>query len=476
MNDDDNLNFDNIFDTAVKHEDDDRVPTMETEDKGELLQHLQAIRNANTRPAKPAPKVYGTDIPEPHEPVPQPALDEPPTFTPVNLGQLQASTIELDSQEAEKDDIYLKVKDAIDSDTPGIEPEFIIGIAAVMRTGASDLHLVCDAPPRIRLDGSLQTVKGTTKWNDSKMSNVLTALASRAQHNEYDQTHELDMAYSIGPKNNPLARFRVNFYHDNNGIAVAMRIIPTIIKSVTELGLPEDFIKLADLPRGLVLVCGPTGSGKSTTLAAIIDKANATRYDHIITVEDPIEFIYKHKNCIVNQREVGSDTDSFAAALKRALRQDPDIIEIGEMRDLETISAALTAAETGHLVFGTLHTQDAPQTIDRIINVFPAVEQEQIAMMLSMSLKAVIVQTLVPKIGGGRVCATEVMYNTGAVANLIRKHQTAQLPTTIQSNKAHGMHTMDMSLADAVKAGKITTKSAMEHSQNVETLKTLISE
>jgi twitching motility protein PilT len=394
----------------------------------------------------------------------------------VSLNELHASTVEVDAKEAEHDEIYKKVKLAIENNTPGVEPEFVTCIAAVLRTGASDLHFACDTHPRIRVDGGLVPVRGTSKWDNDKMNNVVTALADRDQRNAYDDTHELDLAYSVGDKSNPIARFRVNVYHDNNGIVIAFRIIPTKIKSVKDLGLPESFANLSQLPRGLVLVCGPTGSGKSTTLAAIIDRANETRSDHIITIEDPIEFLYHHKKCIVNQREVGTDTMSFDEALKRALREDPDIIEIGEMRDFTTISAALTAAETGHLVFGTLHTQDAPQTIDRIINVFPAEQQSQVSMMLSMALKAVIVQTLVPKIGGGRVCATEVMYNTTAVASSIREHKTEQLGNYLQSGKKLGMHTMDADLARLIKSNKITMESALEHCQNPENLKQLSGE
>ena len=392
----------------------------------------------------------------------------------IGLDELESASNESVAIDRGKDDRYVGIRRAIETYTPGIEPEFVAAILELMRTKASDIHFACKSRPRVRVDGRLHDVPGTTPWDDSKMTNILTALADRKQHNEFDENHELDLAYSVGDPVEPMARFRVNVYHDNNGIAFAFRRIPTTIKTVKQLGLPESLIKLAQAPRGLVLVCGPTGSGKSTTLAAIIDHANETRDDHIITVEDPIEFIYRHKRCLVNQREVGRDTPSFAEALKRALREDPDIIEVGEMRDYETISIAITAAETGHLVFGTLHTQDAAQTIDRIVNVFPAAEQEQVSMMLSMALRAVIVQTLIPKIGGGRAAATEVMYNTSAIANCIRSHKTASIANFLQGGVAQGMHTMDQSLADLVKTGRITSRDALAHSQNAKTLEALI--
>ena len=372
------------------------------------------------------------------------------------------------------DDKSARFRRSINDNNESLDPDIKEAIIQLLRYEGSDIHLVCSSVPKIRVDGELRDVRNTSVWDDDRMMAALKSMTDDNQFNEYNREHELDFAYSIGDPVNPLGRFRVNAYHDNNGACIALRIIPTRIKSVSQLGLPENLEELALLPRGLVLVCGPTGSGKSTTLAAIIDHANELRSDHIITVEDPIEFLYHHKKCIVNQREVGKDTPSFGEALKHALREDPDIIEIGEMRDKETISTALTAAETGHLVFGTLHTQDAPQTIDRIINVFPPEEQEQIAMMLSMSLKAVIVQTLVPKIKGGRACANEVMFNTSAIANLIRSHKTEQVINHLQGGAKEGMHTMDQSLLSLVRNGDISAETALKHAQNRKGLSDLL--
>jgi twitching motility protein PilT len=267
----------------------------------------------------------------------------------------------------------------------------------------------------------------------------------------------------------------VNLYQQRGAVGAAFRLIPTEIKGLAELGVPESVAHLAQLPRGLVLVTGPTGSGKSTTLAALVDLVNSTRADHIVTVEDPIEFMHVHKKSIVNQREVGHDTHSFGNALKHVLRQDPDVILIGELRDLETISVALTAAETGHLVFATLHTQDAPQTIDRVIDVFPPHQQQQVRAQLAATLQGVICQTLVKKASGrGRAVATEVLIMTPAIANLIREGKTYQIGSMMQAGRGSGMHTMDQHLADLVNTGTITHAAAVEKAHDVEGLKRLI--
>ena len=269
---------------------------------------------------------------------------------------------------------------------------------------------------------------------------------------------ELDISFAIGD----LLRFRVNVYRDRMGVCAALRTIPTEIKTAKELGLDPRIAELALLPRGLVLVCGPTGSGKSTTLAAIVDKANVERADHIITIEDPIEFVHQHKRCVMSQREVGTDTKSFAEALKRALREDPDIIEVGELRDSETISTALTAVETGHLVFATLHTQDAGSTVDRLIDVYPENQQQQIRVQVASTLRAVIVQTLIPRANGhGRAPATEVMINNPAVAALICSGKAHQIRTVLQSGEKEGMHTLDQDLARLVNKGIITFEDAL---------------
>jgi twitching motility protein PilT len=329
----------------------------------------------------------------------------------------------------------------------------------VLDRRGSDLHISANAAPLVRVDGSLAPIEGLQPWSAEQTQRVLTAILSPQQRAAFEQELELDFAYTLSDS----ARFRVNIYQQRGTMGAAFRLIPTEIKSLDALGVPESVARFAGLPRGLVLVTGPTGSGKSTTLAALIDLANSTRSDHIMTVEDPIEFLHSNKRSLVNQREVGGDTHSFAAALKHVLRQDPDIILVGEMRDLETVSVALTAAETGHLVFATLHTQDAPQTVDRVIDVFPPFQQEQVRAQLAATLQGVVCQTLVPRAGGkGRVVATEVMIATPAVANLIREGKTHQIPTAMQAGRGLGMHTMDQHLADLVKAGDITYDAALE--------------
>ncbi|MDQ4137430.1 MAG: type IV pilus twitching motility protein PilT [Actinomycetota bacterium] len=322
-----------------------------------------------------------------------------------------------------------------------------------------------DSAPMIRVDGSLAPIETSSPWSAEQVRQVLGSILTPAQRETFDRELELDFAYTLSDR----ARFRVNVYQQRGRMGAAFRLIPTEIKSLDALGVPESVARFAGLPRGLVLVTGPTGSGKSTTLAALIDLANESRSDHIMTVEDPIEFLHSNKKSLVNQREVGGDTHSFAAALKHVLRQDPDIILVGEMRDLETVSVALTAAETGHLVFATLHTQDAPQTVDRVIDVFPPFQQEQVRAQLAATLQGVVCQTLVPRAGGkGRVVATEVMIATPAVANLIREGKTHQIPTAMQAGRGLGMHTMDQHLAELVRNGSITYEAALEKVHDVE--------
>lgn len=352
---------------------------------------------------------------------------------------------------------------------PGPDRDLLNALQVVLDLNASDLHITVGAQPSIRLDGGLRAVEGSTKWLREKVTSALFSLLTVDQREEFERELELDFAYTASG-----ARFRVNYYQQRNSVGAAFRLIPRDIKELAELGVPESVARFAQLPRGLVLVTGPTGSGKSTTLAALIDLVNRTRADHIVTVEDPIEFLHRHQKSLVNQREVGHDTHSFAAALKHVLRQDPDVILIGELRDLETVSVALTAAETGHLVFATLHTQDAAQTIDRVIDVFPPHQQGQVRAQLAATLQGVVCQTLVKKVGGGRVVATEVLVTTSAIANLIREGKTYQIPSAMQAGRALGMHTMDQHLADLVNKGSITRQSAEEKAQDGEGLAQLI--
>ena len=352
----------------------------------------------------------------------------------------------------------------------GSDPDLVTALNAVVTSGGSDLHVSVNAPPSIRVDGSLKAQPGAVLWDAAKVNSALLSIMSPEQKEIFTTELELDFAYTLSET----SRFRVNIYLQRNVMGGAFRLIPTEIKQLAALGVPEKIAGFAQLPRGLVLVTGPTGSGKSTTLAALIDLVNATRADHIVTVEDPIEFLHGNKRSLVNQREVGHDTHSFNNALKHVLRQDPDVILIGELRDLETISVALTAAETGHLVFATLHTQDAPQTIDRIIDVFPPHQQGQVRAQLAATLRGVVCQTLVKKIGGGRAVATEVLMTTPAVANLIREGKTHQVHSAMQAGRDLGMHTMDQHLADLVNAGQVTYESALEKVHDEEVLKRLV--
>src|SRR5690554_4934427 len=351
------------------------------------------------------------------------------------------------------------------------DPDLEEALQKVLMTSGSDLHITVDAPPMIRVDGALKPIVGSQPWGQEKVTAALHSILSPTQKARFEEALEFDFAYTLSAN----ARFRVNFYQQRHNIGAAFRLIPTEIKSLRELGVPEAIGNFAKLARGLVLVTGPTGSGKSTTLAGLIDVVNRSRADHIMTVEDPIEFLHTNHKSLVNQREVGHDTHSFASALKHVLRQDPDVILVGELRDLETISVALTAAETGHLVFATLHTQDAPQTIDRIIDVYPPHQQGQVRAQLAATLQGVVCQTLVKRASGqGRVVATEVLVGTHAVANLIREGKTYQVHSAMQAGRDLGMHTMDQHLADLVNTGQITYESAVEKAHDLEVLKRLI--
>ena len=336
-------------------------------------------------------------------------------------------------------------------------------LVRVLEEGGSDLHLTAGAPPMLRVRGELVRLEEYGVLIPTELQKLLYGILTQRQRETFETELELDLAYTVPGR----SRFRVNIFRQRDALGAVMRVIPFEIKALEDLGVPLSVADFARLPRGFVLVTGPTGSGKSTTLAAVIDLINRDRAGHIMTVEDPIEFLHPHKRCIVNQRERGTDTYSFAAALKHALRQDPDVILVGEMRDLETIQVALTAAETGHLVLGTLHTQDAPQSVDRIIDVFPPEQQEQIRVMLAGTLQGVLCQQLLPTADSrGRVAACEVMVATSAIRNLIREGKTHQMYSAIQAGKQHGMVTMDQSLADLVRAGKVSYDVARERANN----------
>jgi twitching motility protein PilT len=317
----------------------------------------------------------------------------------------------------------------------------------MVEANASDLHVTTGTPPAIRVRGEVERLEGFDALTGEETQQLLYRILSSEQQKLLEINRQLDFSYSMPG----LARFRVNVYFQRESIGAAFRLIPTELKTLEELGIPDSLHVLAEKPRGLVLVTGPTGSGKSTTLAAIIDEINRNRSEHILTIEDPIEFLHRHKRCIVNQREIGPDATSFADALRAALRQDPDVILVGEMRDLETISTALTAAETGHLVFGTLHTQSAPSTIDRIIDVFPAEQQEQVRIQIANSLQGVVTQALLPTADQmGRVPALEILLPDDAVRNLIRQGKVEQIYSVMQTNTGRGMQTMEQSLGDLI--------------------------
>src|SRR4051794_5417861 len=340
----------------------------------------------------------------------------------------------------------------------------------VLNRRASDLHLTAGNHPMVRVRGHLVAMTDYPVLDPTDTREVVYGILNNDQRQKLETDWQLDFAYSI-PNT---ARFRVNAYFQRQALAAAFRLIPSQIVPIDDLGLPPVAHEFCKKPRGIVLVTGPTGSGKSTSLAAMIDAINGTREEHILTIEDPIEFLHGHKKCMVNQREIGSDAQTFAAALKGALRQDPDVILVGEMRDLETISTALTAAETGHLVFATLHTQSAPQTIDRIIDVFPAYQQDQVRVQLSVALEGVMTQQLIPTAdGSSRVVASEVLVPTPAVRNLIREGKTHQIPSAMQTGSSVGMQTMDAALATLVRAGKITQRVAEQRSSTPEELRRL---
>jgi len=328
-------------------------------------------------------------------------------------------------------------------------------LAFAQKNGASDLHLSAGLPPMIRVDGDVKRIN-LPPMEHKDVHGLIYDIMNDKQRKDYEEFLETDFSFELPG----VARFRVNAFNQNRGAAAVFRTIPTKVLTLEQLNAPEQFKPISDNPRGLVLVTGPTGSGKSTTLAAMIDYVNNKELGHILTIEDPIEFVHESKKCIVNQREVHRDTLGFNEALRSALREDPDIILVGEMRDLETIRLALAAAETGHLVFGTLHTVSAAKTIDRIIDVFPAAEKDMVRSMLSEALRAVISQTLMKKIGGGRIAAHEIMMGTPAIRNLIRENKVAQMYSAIQTGTSMGMQTLEQCLVDLVKKGLVSMQDA----------------
>ena len=333
----------------------------------------------------------------------------------------------------------------------------------MVQTGASDLHLSVSVPPMVRKDGRMLPVEETApRLTAEDIRRLLGPITPEKNRNEFERRHDTDFAYEIAG----LARFRANIFMDRKGMGAVFRVIPSKILTAEELGLSPQLLQLCHLSKGLVLVTGPTGSGKSTTLCAMVDYINRVRHDHVITIEDPIEFVHDNKQCLINQREVHTHTDSFKDALRAALREDPDIVLVGEMRDLETVAIAIETAETGHLVFGTLHTSSAAKTIDRIVDVFPAAEKDMVRSMLSESLRAVISQTLLKKNGGGRIAAHEIMIGTPAIRNLIREGKIAQMYSAIQTGGASGMQTLDQCLTDLVSKGQVSKEEARYKAQN----------
>lgn len=350
------------------------------------------------------------------------------------------------------------------------QPRIELLLEEVVKNKASDLHIQVGLPPMLRVDGALRPVTGTDILTEEMVESLVFSILDEDQKQILLKDKEFDFSFAFGD----IARFRVNSFHESGNLAAALRLIPNEILTIEQLGLPPVISKFADYPRGLVLVTGPTGSGKSTTLAGIIGKINSERAAHIITIEDPIEYTHRSKKSVIVQREVHYDTYSFSAALRSSLRQDPDVVLIGEMRDLETIAAAITIAETGHLVFATLHTNSAAQSIDRMIDVFPPHQQPQIRSQLSNILMAICSQRLVPSIGGGRIAASEILVVTPAVRNIVREGKTHQLDAVIQTGAEYGMQSMDKTLVNLIHSGTITYDEARNFAVDIEELDRLM--
>jgi len=344
-------------------------------------------------------------------------------------------------------------------------------LTVMVERNASDLHLTAGSPPVIRVTGQLERLKEHDQLSQEQIRTLMYRILSTEQQKVLETQRQIDFSHAIPG----LARFRVNAYFQRDSVGAAFRLIPDMIKSLQQLGMPTRLYELADKPRGLVLVTGPTGSGKSTTLASLLNHINNTRHEHILTIEDPIEFLHRHGSCIVNQREIGPDATTFADALRAALRQDPDVILVGEMRDLETVATALTAAETGHLVFATLHTQSAPSTIDRIIDVFPSEQQDQVRVQVASTLQGVVTQNLVPTAdGAGRTAALEILMPDDAVRNLIRQAKIEQIYSVMQTSTSRGMQTMEQSLADLVLRRVIAPEVAFSRSSRPDQLRGIL--
>jgi twitching motility protein PilT len=358
-------------------------------------------------------------------------------------------------------------------DAPEVQTEYSIDelLEIVVEREASDLHVTTGSEPVIRVNGKLIRLDGFAELTAEHSRRLLYAITSTEQQKELEERRQIDLSYPLPG----LARFRVNVYFQRQSLAGAFRLVPSKIKTLQELNMPTSLYELAAKPRGLVILTGPTGSGKSTTLAAMIDEINRTRTDHIVTIEDPIEFLHQHQRCVINQREIGPDATGFGEALRAALRQDPDVILLGEMRDLETIATALTAAETGHLVFATVHTQDAPSAVDRLIDVFPAAQQGQIRVQVASTLQGVVTQNLLPTADGrGRVPACEILIPDDAVRNLIRQGKIEQVYSVMQTGSQKGMQTMEQSLVDLVLRGQVTQEMALSRSSRPTQLMELI--
>ncbi len=426
------------------------MPALELELTGSPEEPTAVIRPA----AVPAPRGIPVAPPDPAgSPAPEPSSPATPT-PPPSPGPDPAVVAPAPAPPP--------VREAPPAPTPGPPPAAGDGppIDALFREmvsrGASDLHVSSDERPMLRVDGRMLRLEGWPVLGPERVMELLLPIIPEKNREEFERTADTDFAYEIPG----LARFRANVFRDRKGPGAVFRVIPSRILTAEDLGLSSHILDLCRLTKGLVLVTGPTGSGKSTTLTALIDHINTIRNDHIITIEDPIEFVHENRNCLINQREVGTHTESFKRALRAALREDPDIVLVGEMRDLETISIAIETAETGHLVFGTLHTTTAVSTVDRIIDQFPADRQAQVRMMLSESLKGVISQTLCRKIGGGRIAALEVLIGIPSVANLIREGKTFQIPSIMQTGKRYGMITLNEALLNLVRGEKITAEEA----------------